>query len=1090
MKRLNFAAKILCTVLVLFMLAQTSAMCVSNALEATKSNDEAVLFLGDVNCDNAINAYDYVLVKRHYFKTFTLVGEQYERADINCDQIVNTYDYILIARHYFNTYVIKQPDLAHKHALALVPAKDKTCTEDGNTAYYVCNGCDKIFADEQGEIEISLESTVIAKGHNEVTVPGYPASYESEGLTSGVQCSVCQEWIEEQEVIEKLEATEHKLTFFDDKTAGYPKYESYYEHLGVDSLPNLELEGYNFLGWFDAPQKEEDNTDTANKILFIPKNSKEDYELYAHWEKIKYTIEYLESPDSAKPLAYHTNPPSYTVEDDFFITDPEWTGLSFDYWTDHSGKLQFYTDEYGIKRVHLQKGTTGNITLTANWKRMQNIAVPSTNNRELLATYDQDNKLYYYIYELGTIEHVVLSEIVLNQYKYEGVAINLELAKNIQISEEKAQSITSTVINTVSSSSGWEEAYTWAQSNSDSYNFEASVGVEFPIKAVTAKIDAHFGYSHTDSNEWSNATTTRGEQKWEDGASLGTTSQITYKNEISSEIVTSVTIPEDMPEGYYHYVHAANIRVFAIIAYDPILKIYTLHTYSMLDNMHAIPLYYRDANELNSRAVGELPFDIPTENIGDSVENSFYIVYDANTGSGNMPMTVHTIDGPSNLHKNEFTKKGYTFSGWTTSKENPTDFYPDQAEIKGIGESGKIITLYAQWAKNEYTVNFDPNGGTVSFASATYSFGDYYTSLPVPSKTGHNFLYWTLNGERVDENTLVTTAEEHTLVAQWEKGTYYIHFENPQGSLVKSIIVYYQQTVSLPVPSHNNSAYYNFTGWTLNGSPVGTEYNCTTASDITLKATWSQAYTDYTYISDRAGLERIGNNLSGKYMLISDISLSGSQWSPLGVFSGVLNGNGHTIYGLTFESVLPDSGGSYGMFSKINYATISNINFADVYIYTVNNANKGSTYYVGALAAEADVCSISNVTVSSGHISFAGSYGGKVYVGGVVGRAYACTFNNCKNSATLLAKKGDANAGGIAGTTTGTNSVKCTFNNCNNTGYIEAHLMVFLGHARAGGIVGFCLDKHYSFNNCTNTGGRKAWGDAGANYLTGEIYNT
>ena len=107
MKRLNFAAKILCTVLVLFMLAQTSAMCVSNALEATKSNDEAVLFLGDVNCDNAINAYDYVLVKRHYFKTFTLVGEQYERADINCDQIVNTYDYILIARHYFNTYVIK-----------------------------------------------------------------------------------------------------------------------------------------------------------------------------------------------------------------------------------------------------------------------------------------------------------------------------------------------------------------------------------------------------------------------------------------------------------------------------------------------------------------------------------------------------------------------------------------------------------------------------------------------------------------------------------------------------------------------------------------------------------------------------------------------------------------------------------------------------------------------------------------------------------------------------------------------------------------------------------------------------------------------
>ncbi len=63
--------------------------------------------LGDVNNDGAIDQYDYILVKRHYFETRTLTTDEFSRADVNKDAKVDQFDYILIARHYFGTYVIK-----------------------------------------------------------------------------------------------------------------------------------------------------------------------------------------------------------------------------------------------------------------------------------------------------------------------------------------------------------------------------------------------------------------------------------------------------------------------------------------------------------------------------------------------------------------------------------------------------------------------------------------------------------------------------------------------------------------------------------------------------------------------------------------------------------------------------------------------------------------------------------------------------------------------------------------------------------------------------------------------------------------------
>ena len=62
---------------------------------------------GDINKDGAINQYDYVLLKRHYFDTRKLTIDEQTRSDIDNNGKINQYDYILIARHYFGTYKIQ-----------------------------------------------------------------------------------------------------------------------------------------------------------------------------------------------------------------------------------------------------------------------------------------------------------------------------------------------------------------------------------------------------------------------------------------------------------------------------------------------------------------------------------------------------------------------------------------------------------------------------------------------------------------------------------------------------------------------------------------------------------------------------------------------------------------------------------------------------------------------------------------------------------------------------------------------------------------------------------------------------------------------
>ena len=112
------------------------------------------------------------------------------------------------------------------------------------------------------------------------------------------------------------------------------------------------------------------------------------------------------------------------------------------------------------------------------------------------------------------------------------------------------------------------------------------------------------------------------------------------------------------------------------------------------------------------------------------------------------------------------TRTGYDFDGWYTKETGGTKV----TETTTVG-TNPPTTLYAHWIAKKYTVTLDANGGTVSMASRTATYGSNYPALPAPTRTGgYTFDGWytqKTGGTKVDDNTTVTTAANHTLYAHW-----------------------------------------------------------------------------------------------------------------------------------------------------------------------------------------------------------------------------------------------------------------------------------------------------------------------------------
>ena len=110
------------------------------------------------------------------------------------------------------THVEERAIPVHSHnetTLELVAAKEASCTEAGNIAYYVCKECGKLFKDSNGQEQITFDSTVIpAKGHSYGEV-AYVWSADNATCTATRTCGHDVSHVESETVSATAQITQH-----------------------------------------------------------------------------------------------------------------------------------------------------------------------------------------------------------------------------------------------------------------------------------------------------------------------------------------------------------------------------------------------------------------------------------------------------------------------------------------------------------------------------------------------------------------------------------------------------------------------------------------------------------------------------------------------------------------------------------------------------------------------------------------------------------------------------------------------------------------------------------------------------------------
>ena len=150
---------------------------------------------------------------------------------------------------------------------------------------------------------------------------------------------------------------------------------------------------------------------------------------------------------------------------------------------------------------------------------------------------------------------------------------------------------------------------------------------------------------------------------------------------------------------------------------------------------------------------------------------SYTINYNANGGSGTMSSSTVSSGSSVTIKNNAFTKKGYTFAGWTTNSNGTDDGYGwtagksytwnyDNGQ-KGI--SNNTLKLYARWAPKSYTISYNSNGGSGTMSSSTVSTGGSVTiKSNTFTRTGYKFVGWTTNSNGTDDGYGWTAGKSYT----------------------------------------------------------------------------------------------------------------------------------------------------------------------------------------------------------------------------------------------------------------------------------------------------------------------------------------
>ena len=235
--------------------------------------------------------------------------------------------------------------------------------------------------------------------------------------------------------------------------------------------------------------------------------------------------------------------------------------------------------------------------------------------------------------------------------------------------------------------------------------------------------------------------------------------------------------------------------------------------------------------------------------------NNYNVVFDGNNhSSGATAAVTCTYDEDCTLPSNGFSRTGYTFKGWSTTKGGSIK-YENNGYVRNLTPvKDATVTLYAVWEANTYTVKFDKNSseatGNVGSVVCTY---DKACTLPANNYTrvGATFDGWAVTSntavqyknKAIVKNLTATANGTYTLYAHWNINTYKITYNYDGGSAgnYHPSSVKYGEVINISNPSRSC---YSFRGWTISGynSTYAKSGSSSTNVNTAIKGTTSATY--------------------------------------------------------------------------------------------------------------------------------------------------------------------------------------------------------------------------------------------------------
>lgn len=217
-------------------------------------------------------------------------------------------------------------------------------------------------------------------------------------------------------------------------------------------------------------------------------------------------------------------------------------------------------------------------------------------------------------------------------------------------------------------------------------------------------------------------------------------------------------------------------------------------------------------------------------------------------------------DTPQELLACTYTLKNHHFVGWNTEADGSGYTYADQQEIANlVSERNELVTLYAQWEHDTYTVEYDANGGTGKMENQVIptGAGNWLASCKF-ERNGYAFAGWntqadgsgtTYQPDTALDKDLAASDESVTLYAQWNANHYQVAFDPNGGSgEMQAQSMVYDESQKLSSCGFTREG-YSFTGWNTEPDGSGTSYadgqkamNLTSEANgtVTLYAQWEE----------------------------------------------------------------------------------------------------------------------------------------------------------------------------------------------------------------------------------------------------------